>query len=288
MPLIPQTTPFIGGKSVVELLICLGWFGLTGGTMATLDPTNIGRMSDYLGAFMILFALRKVSILSILGVSFERGLFWHKILAVCMMTTMFVHAVGKGANGSGFVIVFLTCVGICAYSLSYWSISFNSFYYVHMLCYAIAAPVLLGHGGTFFGLAGLFWLADLAVRYLISGHKSIAKIVRFTEDIVRVEIPNPFKSQEAGQYCFLMFPEINMYEFHPFSVASAPGDDNLVFYIKTLGDWTQKLQSLSDFKVKVEGGESDMQEIRVHVEGPYGHLAVDVFNGNAYPVRGMH
>jgi respiratory burst oxidase len=32
-----------------------------------------------------------------------------------------------------------------------------------------------------------------------------------------------------------------MYPRHPFSITSAPGDDNLSVHIRQLGDWTQEL-----------------------------------------------
>mmetsp|Transcript_16764 Transcript_16764/g.19410 ORF Transcript_16764/g.19410 Transcript_16764/m.19410 type:complete len:92 (+) Transcript_16764:484-759(+) len=44
-----------------------------------------------------------------------------------------------------------------------------------------------------------------------------------------------------GQFCFLNIPAIHPLQWHPFTVASAPGNPYLVLMIKKSGDWTQKL-----------------------------------------------
>jgi predicted ferric reductase len=70
----------------------------------------------------------------------------------------------------------------------------------------------------------------------------------------------------AGQFAFLTIDGGNVSrEPHPYSIASAPADQNLRFLVKALGDYTTKLQ-------KLQPG------ARARVEGPYGwfwHRGVD-------------
>jgi len=72
----------------------------------------------------------------------------------------------------------------------------------------------------------------------------------------------------AGQYCFLNIPEVSAFQWHPFSVSSAPSSTNFTFHIKDMGQrqFTGKLHALA------------LQElpISVRVDGPYGHPGVYV------------
>jgi predicted ferric reductase len=66
----------------------------------------------------------------------------------------------------------------------------------------------------------------------------------------------------TGQFAFLRFDVLGMREPHPFSIASAPGEGELRFFVKNLGDWTRRAAA----------------ELRtgaiVWVEGPFGALPV--------------
>ncbi|MEL7207265.1 MAG: ferredoxin reductase family protein [Actinomycetota bacterium] len=63
-----------------------------------------------------------------------------------------------------------------------------------------------------------------------------------------------------GQFAVLKVQERGLSEPHPFTIASAPGDDQLRFLIRDLGDWTDRLQR------------AELAGARVIVEGPYGRF----------------
>jgi len=66
-----------------------------------------------------------------------------------------------------------------------------------------------------------------------------------------------------GQFVFVSFDDAHLgrgWEFHPFSITSAPGDPQLRLVVKALGDYTSALRRLEP------GG-------RARVEGPYGALS---------------
>lgn len=48
----------------------------------------------------------------------------------------------------------------------------------------------------------------------------------------------------AGQYCFINVPAIGQFEWHPFTLTSAPHENCLKFHIAAVGDWTKKLYDL--------------------------------------------
>ena len=49
---------------------------------------------------------------------------------------------------------------------------------------------------------------------------------------------------KPGQYCFINIEGLGKFEWHPFSISSAPGDEFLTFHIRVVGDWTGSLKTL--------------------------------------------
>lgn len=44
-----------------------------------------------------------------------------------------------------------------------------------------------------------------------------------------------------GQYIFVALPSISRFEFHPFTLTSAPHEEYLTLHVRAVGDWTRKL-----------------------------------------------
>eukprot|EP00975_Prorocentrum_lima_P028772 6045293-Prorocentrum_lima.AAC.1 len=78
-----------------------------------------------------------------------------------------------------------------------------------------------------------------------------------------------------------MVKQVNVFEFHPFTIASAPEDEEVTFIIKASGDWTSKLLGLVGSGVD-EAGKKIEREVDVYVQGPYGGLTLDFMNGDLY------
>ncbi|KAM3404554.1 hypothetical protein ACQJBY_007570 [Aegilops geniculata] len=53
---------------------------------------------------------------------------------------------------------------------------------------------------------------------------------------------------KSGQYIFVKCPNVSSFEWHPFSITSAPEDDYVSVHIKAMGDWTKDLRD-AFFKV---------------------------------------
>jgi len=47
-----------------------------------------------------------------------------------------------------------------------------------------------------------------------------------------------------GQYIYINIPEVNTFQWHPFTVASSPDNPYLILMMKKAGDWTSKLANL--------------------------------------------
>lgn len=48
-----------------------------------------------------------------------------------------------------------------------------------------------------------------------------------------------------GQYALLSIPSISLFQWHPFTFSSAPGDQYVTMHIRALGSWTQKLHQMA-------------------------------------------
>ncbi|KAL0794965.1 hypothetical protein Bca101_066342 [Brassica carinata] len=87
--------------------------------------------------------------------------------------------------------------------------------------------------------------------------------------------------------------------WHPFSITSAPGDDQLSVHIRTLGDWTEELQRvltvgkdlstcmIGRSKFSASGNTDSSQRPKLLVDGPYGAPAQDYRNYDVLLLIGL-
>ena len=75
------------------------------------------------------------------------------------------------------------------------------------------------------------------------------------------------------RYLFVCFPGLSLWEWHPFSISSAPHEDKIVVHVRPLGNWTDALGRLAEASA---GG-----EVSVVLEGPYGAPTFDL-QGDRY------
>lgn len=98
----------------------------------------------------------------------------------------------------------------------------------------------------------------------------------------------------AGQYIFLQCPEVSYFQWHPFTLTSAPEEDYISVHIRVAGDWTTAMSKAvgCDFgkkgdKEKDAGGKvigtntnPPINKVlpRVMVDGPFGSASEDFLN----------
>jgi hypothetical protein len=144
---------------------------------------------------------------------------------------------------------------------------FQAFFLSHQL-YVVYYICLILHG--LHGLLGsspsfvywifvpaLLWMVDTILRCLTKYHTVKVLNTSFwntdttdpnalseTQVIsIRVEKPNGFVYL-PGQYSYLRYLPVSLFEKHPFSFTSAPRDDFLEFHIRIKGLWTKSLYAL--------------------------------------------
>ncbi|KAM6578745.1 hypothetical protein CsatB_030582 [Cannabis sativa] len=136
---------------------------------------------------------------------------------------------------------------------------FNSFWYAHHLL--VLVYVLLIIHGYFLYLTHdwhkkttwmyimvpvLFYATERTYSIIDeSNHRvNVIKAIIYTGNVLALYMSKPpgFK-YKSGMYLFVKCPDISSFEWHPFSITSAPGDDYLSVHIRTLGDWTTELKN---------------------------------------------
>ncbi|KAL1213923.1 Respiratory burst oxidase-like protein F [Cardamine amara subsp. amara] len=168
-----------------------------------------------------------------------------------------------------FVIVYILLIlhGLFLYFAKPW--------YVHTTWMYLSVPVLL-YGG------------ERTLRYFRSGSYSVRllKVAIYPGNVLTLQMSKPSQFRyKSGQYMFVQCPAVSPFEWHPFSITSAPEDDYLSIHIRQLGDWTQELKRVfSEVCEPPVGGKSGLLRAdettktslpKLLIDGPYGAPAQD-------------
>jgi hypothetical protein len=113
----------------------------------------------------------------------------------------------------------------------------------------------------------LVYIVDVVVRIRHKAMKNPNRNCTVTDcgnNVMEVSLEKPWP-YKPGMYARICIPALGEHEYHPFTIASAPHEPNgrMSFYVKVLGDWTQKLQDL----VSDAGGTISTP---IKIAGPFG------------------
>ncbi|XP_042037809.1 respiratory burst oxidase homolog protein E-like [Salvia splendens] len=191
---------------------------------------------------------------------------------------------------------------------------FNAFWYSHHLL-GLVYVLLLIHGSFLFlvhrwyqkttwmyiSVPLILYIAERSLRTCRSEHYAvrILKVSVLPGGVFSLVMtkPNGFR-YKSGQYIFLQCPAISSFEWHPFSLTSAPGDNYLSVHIRTVGDWTKELKRVfteDNSSTCVIGrakfgsmGNVDQTGLpKLLVDGPYGAPAQEYQNYDVLLLVGL-
>ncbi|XP_015283514.1 PREDICTED: NADPH oxidase 1 isoform X3 [Gekko japonicus] len=98
---------------------------------------------------------------------------------------------------------------------------------------------------------------------------AVTKVVKHPSKVLELQMRMKGFSMEVGQYVFLNCPSISHWEWHPFTLTSAPEEEDFSVHIRAAGDWTESL---------IDAFEQQTPKIpRIKVDGPFGTASEDVF-----------
>ncbi|KHN17442.1 Respiratory burst oxidase like protein C [Glycine soja] len=182
---------------------------------------------------------------------------------------------------------------------------FNAFWYSHHL-FVIVYALLVVHGiklyltkewykkttWMYLAIPITIYALERLVRAFRSSIKSvkILKVTLYPGNVLSLKMSKPHGfSYKSGQYMFVNCAAVSPFEWHPFSITSAPDDDYLSVHIKILGDWTRSLKAKFTQACQqplngqsgllraecLKGDNSPSSFPKVLVDGPYGAPAQD-------------
>ncbi|XP_020252024.1 respiratory burst oxidase homolog protein A [Asparagus officinalis] len=178
---------------------------------------------------------------------------------------------------------------------------FNAFWYSHHL-FVIVYVLLVVHGQflylvhswylkttwMYLSVPLLLYAGERILRALRSGYYSVRllKVAIYPGNVLTLQMSKPpaFK-YKSGQYMFVQCPAVSPFEWHPFSITSAPGDNFLSIHVRQLGDWTQELKRVFSLACEpptagksglLRADESTKKSLpKLLIDGPYGAPAQD-------------
>ncbi|ROT38362.1 hypothetical protein SODALDRAFT_359445 [Sodiomyces alkalinus F11] len=163
------------------------------------------------------------------------------------------------------------------------------------------APFCVSVGSSATGVFWQYWmyggfcyLAERVAREVRGRHRTyISKVIQHPSNVCEIQIKKENTKTKAGQYIFLCCPAVSLWQYHPFTLTSAPEEDYISVHMRVVGDFTRSLSTAlgCDFDKKkdtskvvgVNGDGSDVDPVlrrvlpRVYVDGPFGSASEDVF-----------
>ena len=144
-------------------------------------------------------------------------------------------------------------------------------------------------------VGGVIFVYERILREIRSRHRTfISKVIQHPSKVMELQIKKEKTTTRAGQYIFLSCPEISYFQWHPFTLTSAPEEDYISVHIRVVGDFTSALAKAvgCEFDDKKRGGGDEKGRVvgtnvnpplnrvlpRVMVDGPFGSASEDFLN----------
>ncbi|XP_071733407.1 respiratory burst oxidase homolog protein C-like isoform X2 [Rutidosis leptorrhynchoides] len=176
---------------------------------------------------------------------------------------------------------------------------FNAFWYSHHF-FVIVYALLIVHGikiyltkewykkttWMYLAVPISLYACERLIRVFRSGIKpvTILKAAVYSQNsrnvlALTMSKPPGFK-YKSGQYMFVNCAAISPFEWHPFSITSAPGDNHLSVHIRSAGDWTNQITKIFSKVHNLLLGwcitDNKKYEFpNILIDGPYGAPAQD-------------
>lgn len=174
-------------------------------------------------------------------------------------------------------LAFYVFIAVMLFSYFYKRISYKAWQYIHVLTYFLFFAAL--YHAFFWGSHSdeLFFIISyiiLIVAVILGAvyrtlykirekHFGIGEVISVkweSDDVFTVSIrTKKALNFRAGQFCFLRLSGHKLYARHPFTISSAPQDNDLSFTVKNTGRFTAVLSSLK---------EGD----KINIDGPFGRF----------------
>ncbi|EFA78625.1 superoxide-generating NADPH oxidase flavocytochrome [Heterostelium album PN500] len=134
------------------------------------------------------------------------------------------------------------------------------------------------------GAPVLFYVVERAIR-LIRGNREVMLHLakQHPSKVLELRMKKGNFIYKPGQFIFLNCPSIANYEWHPFTITSAPDENYISVHINIVGNWTGKLYKLMNSNEKLGVVQNEVLTGPdggpiLKIDGPFGAASEDVFN----------
>ncbi|XP_036391561.1 NADPH oxidase 5 [Megalops cyprinoides] len=172
----------------------------------------------------------------------------HQLWEYLFTTRPGIGWVGGTASITGVVLQFIiSLMVVCSSTFVRRSGHFEVFYWSH-LSYVWVWALLVVHCANFwkwFVAPGVIFLLEKLVGIAVSrmGGLYIVEVNLLPSKVTHLVIKRPqFFHFKPGDYVYVNIPVIAKYEWHPFTISSAPEQqDTLWLHVRSMGQWTNRL-----------------------------------------------
>lgn len=164
--------------------------------------------------FVFLTAARSSLLTFVIGLPFERAIWWHAYFAVWGLALAAAHGaycyIPTAPNGliailAAFIILLLSIYSPLRRQ------RFELFYRSHVLFAILFIVTACLHFGSLIWIAALLWGIDLAIRcYTACRYSTTAALINLRADVVRIELPIGHFKYKAGQFVFICIPALSL------------------------------------------------------------------------------
>ncbi|KAJ1723499.1 hypothetical protein LPJ53_002156 [Coemansia erecta] len=162
---------------------------------------------------------------------------------VTLRSKLFGSMVGKTGHAMIFLLAALFLSAIPVVRRKFHEV----FYWMHHLFVPILILIFVHGSATSFQWyiigPGAVYIIDRLYRFFRSRfrHPRILSVIQHPSNVIELKIERRGMKFEVGQYIYLNIPSISRLEWHPFTLTSAPEDDEISVHIWIAGDWTRRL-----------------------------------------------
>jgi NADPH oxidase 2 len=167
------------------------------------------------------------------------------------------------------------------------------------------APFCVELGSSAIGVFWQYWmyggyiyLLERIAREIRGKHKTyISKVIQHPSNVCEIQIKKEFTKTKAGQYIFFCCPEVSVWQYHPFTLTSAPEENHISIHIRMVGDFTKAVGKVLGCDIDkpkdkrattsqvvgigpgADGVDPAIRRVlpRVYIDGPFGSASEDVF-----------
>jgi len=178
-----------------------------------------------------------------------------------------------------FIMVIMYSTAIDAIRRRY----FNVFYFAHHL-FIVSFILLLLHGKNFWIwwlLPGIAYIIERLYReYRAKKTTTVLQVTNHPSDVVELRMGKKGFKYKSGQYLYLNAPYLSVYEWHPFTITSAPHEEFVSVHIRCVGKWTKGIRKLlapeDEGTIEVNESKGPDGKPLIRIDGPFGAASEEV------------